>query len=278
MTPLVPRKILVVDDDPATRVLVAETLSDAGFMCLTAESGREALQLLDTDLEIGVVVSDVMMPGLDGIRLGRFMRARFPERPWLQVVFITGHPELELAVSALRLGAVDYLTKPVDPDALVSSAGRAMAASRAVAGQAPQPAETAARKIDDAPRRTPAVEPGGASARSTLDHLAALRRLRQDSPVLRELDEPSWVILLEAYRADISGRRLSVSKLSTIDESSQTTAWRRIRGMEEAGLLVRDQDSGDARRAFVMLTDAANRAMADFMSRADALVTSHGVA
>ena len=276
MTQQVPRKILVVDDDAAVRALVSEMLFDAGFVCLTAGSGREALQLLDAELEIGVVVSDVMMPGLDGIRLGRFMRTRFPERPWLQVVFITAHPELELAVSALRLGAVDYLTKPVDPDELASSVGRAMAASRAVAGQVPPPAEPVAQTTDVPARREPPAEPGSAAARSTLDHLAALRRLKQDSRVLRELDEPSWVILLEAYRAEISGRRLSVSKLCTIDESSQTTAWRRIRAMEEAGLLVRDQDPGDARRAFLMLTQAANDAISDFMSRADALVTSQG--
>ena len=91
--------------------------------------------------------------------------------------------------------------------------------------------------------------------------------------MLAGLDEPSWTILLEVYRAEITGRRLSVSKLCALDEASQTTAWRRIRSMEETGLLLRDQDPADARRSFVMLTESAARAVADFMARADGLMS-----
>ena len=90
--------------------------------------------------------------------------------------------------------------------------------------------------------------------------------------ILAGLDEPSWTILLEVYRAEITGRRLSVSKLCALDEASQTTAWRRIRAMEDAGLLVRDQDPADARRSFVTLTEPAVHAVADFMARADGLL------
>ena len=97
--------------------------------------------------------------------------------------------------------------------------------------------------------------------------------MRRESGLLSELDEPSWTILLEVYRADITGRRLSVSKLCALDEASQTTAWRRIRSMEESGLLLREQDPVDARRSFVALTEPTSRAMADFIARADGLVS-----
>lgn len=269
----IPKKVLVVDDDPAARTFVEEVLSDVGFVCLSAESGRDALALIEADVEIAVVVSDIVMPGLDGVRLGRFIRDRFPDRAWLQVIFITGHAELELAVAALRLGAVDYLTKPVPPDELVFSVSRALAASRAIARNLPIPMPQA---VDPDARRTgDAVGITADSAvRSALDYLAALRQLRLESGPLAGLDEPSWTILLEVYRAEITGRRLSVSKLCSLDEASQTTAWRRIRSMEEDGLLIRDQDPADARRSFVMLTESASVAVAEFMSRADTLMAA----
>jgi CheY-like chemotaxis protein/DNA-binding MarR family transcriptional regulator len=268
----VPKKVLIVDDDPAARAFVEEVLSDVGFACSAAESGREALAIIDADREIAVVVSDIVMPGLDGVRLGRFIRDRFPDRPWLQVLFITGHAELELAVSALRLGAVDYLTKPVPPDELVFAVSRALAASRAIVRSMSAGALDAPASGSPRPREEPAVETSEAAVRSALDYLSALRRLRQESSTLANLDEPSWTILLEVYRADITGRRLSVSKLCAMDEASQTTAWRRIRSMEEQGLLLRDQDPADARRSFVMLTESATKAVSDFMARADELM------
>jgi len=271
----VPKKVLIVDDDPAARAFVEEVLSDVGFACGAAESGREALAIIDADREIAVVVSDIVMPGLDGVRLGRFIRDRFPDRPWLQVLFITGHAELELAVSALRLGAVDYLTKPVPPDELVFAVSRALAASRAIVRSMSAGALDAPASGSPRPREEPAVETSEAAVRSALDYLSALRRLRQESSTLANLDEPSWTILLEVYRADITGRRLSVSKLCAMDEASQTTAWRRIRSMEEQGLLLRDQDPADARRSFVMLTESATKAVSDFMARADELMPGH---
>lgn len=275
----VPNKILVVDDDPAARAYVEEVLSDVGFVCAAVESGREALARIDVDRDIAVVVSDLVMPGLDGVRLGRFIRERFPDRTWLQVMFITAHAELELAVSALRLGAVDYLIKPVAPDELVVSVSRALAASRAIMRNTPAAPNSVAAAPEAVASGVAPVVPVATSsnaeamARSALDYLAALRRMRRESGLLSELDEPSWTILLEVYRADITGRRLSVSKLCALDEASQTTAWRRIRSMEEGGLLLREQDPFDARRSFVTLTEPTSRAMADFIARADGLVS-----
>jgi CheY-like chemotaxis protein/DNA-binding MarR family transcriptional regulator len=261
----VPRKVLLVDDDPASLALVEAILSDVGFATVTAGSGAEALRLLEADREVAVIVSDVVMPGLDGVRLARFVRERFPERPWLQVLFITAHAELELAVSALRLGAVDYLTKPVPPDELVWAVSRALAASRAIVRSLP----TAPPDGEDA--SAIAAEDAGRIT-SALDYIEAVRRLRRQSQELADLDEASWGILLEVYRADITGRRLSVSKLCATDEASQTTAWRRIRTMESDGLLVRDLDPTDARRSFVSLTERAARAVSAFMARADRLL------
>ena len=85
--------------------------------------------------------------------------------------------------------------------------------------------------------RTVANMTKAAARRSTLEYLAVLRRLRQENPILASLDDAAWSILLETYRAEISGRRLTVSKLATVEEASPTTAWRRVRAMDNAGLL-----------------------------------------
>jgi DNA-binding response OmpR family regulator len=273
---LVPEKILLVDVDPAERSRLREVLTEAGLDCVVAGSDREALATIEGDSEIAVVVTDVVMPDLDGVRLGRYIRDRFRDRAWLQLLFVTRCTELDLAVSALRLGAVDYLTKPVAPDELVFAVSRALAASRAVVSSRPRGHKPIAGS--HAASKPGAVRDASpeATARYALEYLTALRRLRRESGVLARLDEASWLIVIEVYLAAITGRRLSVSKLCSLDEASHTTAWRRIRSMEQSGLLVRDQDPADARRSFVSLTDAAVRAVADFMARADGLATPAG--
>jgi CheY-like chemotaxis protein/DNA-binding MarR family transcriptional regulator len=271
-----PKKILVVDDDPVARHYLVHVLVGAGFACVATASGREALARIEYDREVSVVVSDVVMPGLDGVRLGRYIRDRFPDRTWLQMLFVTGHPQLDIAVSALRLGAVDYLSKPVAPAELVLAVGRALAASHAIARSLPPGGASPPAPADGLEREAAAESSLGAdaAARSALECLTALRRLRQESGVLAGLDEASWTILLELYHAEITRRRLSVSKLCALDEASQTTAWRRIRSMEKRGLLVRDQDPVDARRSFVVLTDAAVHAVTEFVSRANGVVAN----
>lgn len=269
-----PKKILVVDDDPAARAHVEAVLSGGGFVCATAASSAEALDLIADDADIAVVVSDLVMPGLDGVRLGRFMRERFPDRMWMQVLFVTAHAEIKLAVSALRLGAVDYLIKPVDPEELVMAVGRALAACRAIFRSERVMASAAEEPQTRESGNTFAALRPDSIALSALEYLAELQRMRRESGVLAPLDEPSWMIVLEVYRAEMKGRRLSVSKLCSLDKASQTTAWRRIRDMEDGGLLLRQQDPLDARRSFVSLTEASSQAVAEFMTRADGLLSS----
>ena len=258
-------KILVVDDDPAARDFVTDALADAGLACIAAGSGEDALEALARHPDVAVVVTDVLMPGIDGVRLGRLIRERHEDRRWLQMVFVTGQARVEVAVSALRLRALDYLTKPVDPQALVRAVSRALAASAAV-----QRAEAAGTSVGREVR-APGTATGAAG--SALECLAKLRRLRHESGLLGTLDGSAWSMLLEVYHADVTGRRLSVSRLCALDEASPTTAWRRIRALEQANLLARDHDPGDGRRSFVTLTQAAVSALSDYIARADRLMS-----
>ncbi|MFQ5657506.1 MAG: sigma-54-dependent transcriptional regulator [Candidatus Methylomirabilales bacterium] len=103
-----PIQVLVVDDERPTRVLMERELPQSGCVVTTAESGEEALDLLSRQ-DFDVVLLDLKMPGLGGMETLRRLRSSGVAA---EVVVLTGHPELESAIEAMKLGAYDYLTKP----------------------------------------------------------------------------------------------------------------------------------------------------------------------
>ena len=116
----VPR-VLIVDDERAMVRGLAKLLELAGFFVITAYEGREAIALVESSA-FDVIVSDIRMPGMDGLALLREIRARDLDVP---VVFLTGSPTLETAVEAIAYGAFRYLTKPVDAQELTAVVERA---------------------------------------------------------------------------------------------------------------------------------------------------------
>jgi len=103
------QRVLVVDDEPSRKGL-RELLATWGYLVDEAADGRAALEKARTFLP-SVVVSDLVMPGLDGLGL---LRALQDELPFASVIILTGHGTVETAVAALKEGAYDYLTKPLD--------------------------------------------------------------------------------------------------------------------------------------------------------------------
>src|SRR4051794_19091917 len=106
---------LVVDDEVKARTALAELLREEGYQVETAADGFKALPKLE-ELEPDLVLTDIKMPGLDGIELMNKVRERDPETV---VVLMTAFGAVETAVKAMRMGASDYLTKPVNMDELV---------------------------------------------------------------------------------------------------------------------------------------------------------------
>ncbi len=106
------RRVLVVDDDDSIRETFAYHLGRAGYHVTTAASGEEALALL-TEVEPGVVITDIRMPGMDGLELLGRIRAASPET---DVLVITAHEDMKSASTAMKQGAYDYLVKPLDLD------------------------------------------------------------------------------------------------------------------------------------------------------------------
>jgi two-component system response regulator FixJ len=108
-------KIYVIDDDEAMRDSLSFLLDSAGFNVTLFESALNFLDALP-GLDFGCVVSDVRMPGVDGIELLKRMKLG---RSALPIVIMTGHGDIPLAVEALKLGALDFLEKPFEDDRLI---------------------------------------------------------------------------------------------------------------------------------------------------------------
>jgi len=109
-------KVYVIDDDEAMRDSLNFLLASTGFDVVLFESAQIFLDALP-GLAFGCVLSDVRMPGIDGIELLKRMKARNSPLP---IVIMTGHGDIPLAVEAMKLGAVDFLEKPFDDDRLVA--------------------------------------------------------------------------------------------------------------------------------------------------------------
>lgn len=101
-------KVLVVDDESSSRDLLKVALAEKGYETQVAPTAREALQRIDRDRP-DLVLTDLKMPGLDGMELMRRIRDQSPDT---LVILMTGYASLDSAIAAIREGAYDYLTKP----------------------------------------------------------------------------------------------------------------------------------------------------------------------
>ncbi len=115
------KTILLVDDETDLREVLDISLSDAGYEVLTAENGVQALNILKKN-DIPVVITDIKMPGIDGIELLRKIKNINPET---EVIMLTGHGDLDLAIKSLKHEATDFITKPINNGALEMALMRA---------------------------------------------------------------------------------------------------------------------------------------------------------
>ena len=120
-------KILVVDDELVVRDSLGKWFTSEGYTARPAGGAREALEIIQ-QAEFDIALLDIKMPGMDGMEL----QARLKEAdPDLTVIIMTGYASVETAVQALKLGAYDYITKPVDPDELSHLVSNALEHKRA---------------------------------------------------------------------------------------------------------------------------------------------------
>jgi two-component system nitrogen regulation response regulator NtrX len=108
------QNILVIDDERAIRTTISEVMEDEGYTAFTAEDAIAGIDLL-SQKEISIVILDVLLPKMGGIEALEKIRAQWPE---IEVIVISGHANIDTAVKAVKLGAFDYLEKPLSIDKL----------------------------------------------------------------------------------------------------------------------------------------------------------------
>ncbi|REC93978.1 sigma-54-dependent transcriptional regulator [Kushneria indalinina] len=148
--------VIIVDDEHHMRFTTGQTLELAGYQPLPVASADKALEALEQDFP-GVLISDIRMPGMDGMALLREVHARDPELP---VILITGHGDVSTAVTAMRDGAWDFVEKPFAGDELVEVVRRAAETRRLALENRHLRAELEAQQSAPGPRlvgRTAAI-------------------------------------------------------------------------------------------------------------------------
>ena len=113
--------ILIVDDEEDICEVLGISLSDLGYRIYTAANGEDAMQMFER-VQPSIVLTDVRMPGMDGIELLRRIKG---QRPETEVIMITGHGDLDLAIRSLKLEATDFITKPINDELLEIALKRA---------------------------------------------------------------------------------------------------------------------------------------------------------
>ena len=119
--------VLVVEDDAALRETLVETLQLARYRVEAAENGQQALDYLEANKDISLLISDVQMSPMDGHELMKQSKQRFPELP---IILMTAYGTIEKAVEAIRDGANEYLVKPFEADTLIDLVDRYILAKR----------------------------------------------------------------------------------------------------------------------------------------------------
>jgi DNA-binding response OmpR family regulator len=104
------KAVLIVDDDPKHQRLIAMNFSSEGYRAITAENGEEALKMIQNE-KPGIVLLDIMMPGIDGIEVLQRIKKYDPDIP---VVMVSAMWDEKEAKRSLELGAYEYITKPID--------------------------------------------------------------------------------------------------------------------------------------------------------------------
>lgn len=107
-------KILLVDDEEGIRKVLGITLLDMGYQVFSAENGKQALELFKKHRP-AIVLTDIKMPGMDGIEVLKRIKQESPDT---EVIVITGHGDMDLAIKSLKYDATDFITKPINDDEL----------------------------------------------------------------------------------------------------------------------------------------------------------------
>lgn len=263
--------VLIVDDDPQCLVEYRELVAALGYPCHQASDAASALRLIATDPRIGLVVTDVRMPGMDGLTLLDELSDRFMSTRPLVAIIVTGQSSIDTAVAAMRSNAVDMLTKPVSLENLSASLRRA--ASRwtrlaaqfkllALAQNQRRAEPTAPPSPPEPTRRQPSID----ELQSFASRIMKDRQSRSKFFDPQILSGPAWDILLDLAAAGLKGEPVPTSSACASTQVPLSTALRHVNQLVEAGLVKREADPGDKRRTLLELEPHALELMTRYLA------------
>jgi CheY-like chemotaxis protein/DNA-binding MarR family transcriptional regulator len=262
--------ILVVDDDPACLAEYCETIRNLGYTVVCADNAPDALRQIAESPDIGVVITDLVMPSMDGISFLSEISNRFsPSRPIVTLV-VTGHSSVHAATKAMQSQATDLLCKPVSMEELAAALRRASAHHFTMANRFQITALT--KRLD---ARLGVERSGGQGISPTGPELQAFIRLLLkfqhhktkffDPEVMTG---PSWEILLDISEASLRGEAVPASSASATSLVPLSTALRHVNNLVDAGLVRRWIDPRDRRRTLLELEPHALAAMQRYLETA----------
>jgi CheY-like chemotaxis protein/DNA-binding MarR family transcriptional regulator len=263
--------ILVVDDDRATAEEAVEAARLLGYHCSFALDASTALRTIAEDETIGIVVTDVQMPGMTGLSLLDELSSRFASQRPLVTLVITGFGSIDVAVAAMRNEAADFLTKPVSREDLAAALRRAMRKWLRLCGERSLAALSASL-------RGPAAEAGQPTAPAPLVPVddAELLKITRKLVRMREqrgqflnpalFSDPMWDILLDLTSARLEDKTVPVSSVCQAAGVPMSTALRQIRSLVDMGLIRRWSDPLDRRRDLLAINDEAMAAMRQYLT------------
>lgn len=277
-------RILVVEDDPDCADALRETLDASGHRSLWAATPAAALEAVGRDDGIGILVLDLRLPELDGVRLLSRLRATAGARgPSIQGILSSGAATPADLDGAMRSGVLAFLPKPIDRVALLNAVGDGAVRYRALERDRQARAALAERcrrlegtltevahEVAELVARPPAVPaphmsghedaPGLAQASRALQCRRLQRDAERQDRVLGKLavDASEWRVLLALLDAELTAASggMPATSLALASGASASAGLRRIAALEGRGLLERADDPADGRRAVLRLSGA----------------------
>jgi CheY-like chemotaxis protein/DNA-binding MarR family transcriptional regulator len=262
--------ILVVDDDPACLDEYCDAIANLGYTVKSATSAPDALKQIAESQDIGVVITDVEMPTMDGISLLSEISNRFSLNRPIVTLVLTGHSSVQVATKAMQSQATDMLSKPVSIEQLAEALRRASAYHFAMANRFQITALT--KRLDPPVVRD---RPAKRNSRPTEEELRAFTRMllkfqhnksKFFDPAV--LTGPSWEILLDIADATLRGEAVPASSASASTHVPLSTALRHVNNLVNAGLVRRWTDPTDKRRTLLELEPHAVAAMQRYLETA----------
>ncbi|RTL48096.1 MAG: response regulator [Bradyrhizobiaceae bacterium] len=238
-------RILLVEDDGDTALEITDLCSLHGYELTHVSSARKLLAFIRDD-DADIVICDIRLPDMSGIELMRIVRDELPLERQPQFIFITGHGDINMAVDALRLGAIDFLNKPLSGLELIKTIGRA------ILRVGHQPNYVLERSNDDEVPSLPADVVFFNLGKKILDF--EMSRCKVSSRNL--FGDPSWSLMLALFLADFRKEIISASNLSIDAGVPLSTSTRRLIDLEQEGFLNRRKDDEDNRRTIITMSKA----------------------